>query len=456
MPENLQRANFWETLFSASLPRTHLFAAGAVAVLVTFLLVIAPSEDVSAYRESRFDAAATSKAALDIDLEAIETASNSNAEAAAPLEPEQTLTQLDEEIRPGDSLSEIFKRLSLSPSQLYAVANSRDFAEELTRLKPGETISVVLDDEKNINEVVYQRSPLELFRYRPTETGYHGEKLSKEPQTTQAYRHATIHHSLFLDGEKAGLSHSQILQIATIFGWDIDFALDIHEGDTFSVLYEEQYLDGQKIGSGKVLAAEFTNQGTVHKAVYYVDKEGNSNYYSPQGQPMKKAFLRAPLDFTRVSSNFNPNRLHPVFKTRRPHRGVDYAARKGTPVYAAGDGRVVKAGYTPANGNYIVIQHGASITTKYLHLNTLAVKQGRSIKQRQVIGTVGSTGYATGPHLHYEFLINGEHTNPRTVKLPQAEPIGSAELARFDGQTKSLLAALEQSANTQLAALDKK
>ena len=166
---------------------------------------------------------------------------------------------------------------------------------------------------------------------------------------------------------------------------------------------------------------------------------------------MKKAFLRAPVDFSRVSSNFNPNRLHPIFKTKRPHRGVDYAAPSGTPVFAAGDGVVKKADYSKASGNYVVIQHGGSYTTKYLHLNRRSVKTGQTVRQRQAIGTVGSTGYATGPHLHYEFLVNGIHNNPRTVKLPQADPIEKSKIAGFRQQTALLLAQLENSRSIALA-----
>ncbi len=368
---------------------------------------------------------------------------------------EQSYERIDETVRAGDSLSRVFRRMSLGPAQVYAVANADGHADELRRLKPGESISALVDDSGTLREVVYERSPLEAYRYTRQDRDYRGEKLVTEPRTVRAFRHVTIHHSLFLDGTRAGLSQAQIMQVARIFGWDIDFALEIRRGDAFGLLYEKRYIDGEEIGGGKVLAASFTNRGDSYSAVRYVEADGSAAYYTPEGKPMKKAFLRAPLDFTRVSSNFDPDRLHPIHKTRRPHRGVDYAASTGTPVYASGEGRVVKAGYSRPNGNYVFIQHGESYTTKYLHLNKRSVKKGERVEQRQVIGTVGSTGYATGPHLHYEFLVDGVHTNPRTVQLPDAEPIGDRELARFRQQTAPLLAQLDRYRATRLASLER-
>jgi murein DD-endopeptidase MepM/ murein hydrolase activator NlpD len=189
----------------------------------------------------------------------------------------------------------------------------------------------------------------------------------------------------------------------------------------------------------------FTNNGKTFSAVRYVDAKGDASYYTPDGRSMRKAFIRTPVDIGRISSHFNPRRLHPIFKTRRPHNGTDYAAPTGTPVYAAGDGRVVKAGYSKANGKYVFIKHGERYLTRYLHLSKRRVKTGQRVKQRQVIGNVGSTGYATGPHLHYEFLVNGHHRNPATIvrKLPKAKSIPTAEMARFKAQTQPLLARLE-------------
>jgi murein DD-endopeptidase MepM/ murein hydrolase activator NlpD len=230
------------------------------------------------------------------------------------------------------------------------------------------------------------------------------------------------------------------MELANIFGGVIDFALDPRAGDTFSVLYEERYLDGEKIGEGSIVAAEYVNEGKSYSAYRFIDRDGDEGYFSADGVSMRKAFLRAPLDFTRVSSNFNLRRLHPVAKVIRPHRGVDYAASTGTPVYASGDGRVAASGYSRANGNYVFVSHANNITTRYLHLHKRTVKAGQRVKQGQLIGTVGSTGLATGPHLHYEFLVNGVHRNPRTVldNLPRARSLASSEMNAFKQQIAPL------------------
>ena len=229
--------------------------------------------------------------------------------------------------------------------------------------------------------------------------------------------------------------------------------MDIRKGDKFSVVFDEEFLDGEKIGNGAIQAVTFTNQGKTFSAVRYTDSNGDTNYYTPDGKSMRKAFIRTPVDIGRISSHFNPRRLHPIFKTRRPHNGTDYAAPRGTPVYSAGDGRVIKAGYSKANGNYVFVQHGERYVTRYLHLHKRYVKRGQRVKQRQAIGTVGATGYATGPHLHYEFLVDGHHRNPATIvrKLPKAKAIPKSEMARFQTQTQPLIAQLERFQQPALA-----
>ena len=243
----------------------------------------------------------------------------------------------------------------------------------------------------------------------------------------------TIESSLFLAGDRADLSANIIMELASILGGVIDFALDPRKGDDIIILFEEHFLDGEKISDGNILATSYTTSRRAVDAYRYTDSQNVTGYYDGEGVSMRKAFLKAPLDFTRVSSSFNPNRLHPIYKTKRPHRGTDYAAPRGTPVYAAGDGRVVEAGYNRSNGNYLFIQHGEGFKTHYLHLNKKRVARGDRVKQGQVIGTVGSTGAATGPHLHYEFLVNGVHRNPRTVHkiLPKAKSLPESEIALF-------------------------
>jgi murein DD-endopeptidase MepM/ murein hydrolase activator NlpD len=255
---------------------------------------------------------------------------------------------------------------------------------------------------------------------------------------------------------KAGLSDPVIMRLAGIFAWDIDFALDIRRDDWFAVVFEEVWQDGRKVRDGDILAAEFGNQGRSYRALRFADDEGRTDYFTPEGRSLRKAFLRAPVDFTRVSSNFNPNRLHPILKVRRPHQGVDYAANQGTPIRAAGDGKVTFAGSRNGYGNAVILQHGGNITTLYAHMSRIAseARVGRRVRQGQVIGYVGKTGLATAPHLHYEYRINGVNRNPRTVPLPEAEPVPETMRARFAADVAPLVAELDALAPTRLASAD--
>ncbi|MCU7945715.1 MAG: peptidoglycan DD-metalloendopeptidase family protein, partial [Candidatus Thiodiazotropha sp. (ex Cardiolucina cf. quadrata)] len=242
-----------------------------------------------------------------------------------------------------------------------------------------------------------------------------------------------------------GLSERLIMQLADIFGWDIDFALEIRSGDRFTVIFQEDYLDGEKLRDGPILAAEFVNQGRTYRALRYTDDSGNSDYFTPKGRSMRKAFLRAPVDFRRISSKFTRERYHPVLGKKRPHRGVDYAAKTGTPIKSAGDGKIIHRGKKGGYGRTVIIQHGQTYTTLYAHLSRYnkKAKRGQKVKQGQVIGYVGKTGLATGPHLHYEFRVNGVHRNPLTVKLPAAEPIAKKYRAGFQMKIQPLLSKLE-------------
>lgn len=463
-----QRHTFWQTLFATSLPRAHLAAAGAVAFSTVILLSLMPSENVEAKRQilalelPGTDATADSAPP---GLQQMDSSRGSNDLLAANDKPKVASgtrsaaisnEQPGQHWRPttlvnGDNLTSAFKRLGLTESDVYAVANASREASRLRNLKPGETIAAALGDQGQLAEVKYSRSRLEHYLYTRDGAGFKGEKVLYQPEIIPTFKQGRIENSLFLDASRTGLSEAKIMELANIFGWDIDFALDIREGDMFSVIYEEQYLQGEKVGNGDILAATFTNQGKTFEAVRFIDADGSVTYYAPDGKPMKKAFLRAPLDFTRISSNFNMRRLHPIHKYIRAHRGVDYAAPRGTPVYAAGEGKVIASGYSRPNGNYVFVQHRQNFITKYLHLDKRTVRQGQIVKQRHVIGTVGSTGYATGPHLHYEFLVNGVHHDPRTVKLPEANPIAANQRPAFIAQSAPLLAKLKQLSAVQVA-----
>jgi murein DD-endopeptidase MepM/ murein hydrolase activator NlpD len=263
-----------------------------------------------------------------------------------------------------------------------------------------------------------------------------------------------IDSSLFLAAEASNISDAVALKLANIFAWDIDFVLDIRDGDHFTVVYEQIYQDGRYLRDGEILAAEFVNAGKVYRAVGYKGPSGQLGYYTPNGQPMRKAFLRAPVDFTRVSSAFNPHRFHPILQTIRGHMGTDYAAPIGTPVHASGDGRVSFVGTRGGYGNAIVLEHTNSISTLYGHLSRFAkhLRVGARVQQGEVIGFVGMTGLATGPHLHYEYLVDGVHKNPETVRLPGAAPLQARALADFLAAAAPLLVRLEPPAGPAAAA----
>lgn len=431
-------------------PKGHFLLAGSLAVGLGALLAVFPSDEVTAKRQ---------EIPLVISLpepteSPEEVASEINAFPAEVVREWASLT-----VKSGDNLSLLFRRAGLTAQDLHEFMNGNKEAKALTRIYPGHKLEFLTDDDGKLQQLRHVTDRLNSRLYVRQEDGFAVEDKQRQPDIHLAYREAQINSSLYLAAKSpsVGMDNATIDQLATIFGWDIDFAMDIRKGDHFKVLFEEKFLDGEKIGNGAILAAEFTNRGNTIQAVRYEHEDGSAHYYTPEGRSMRKDFLQTPLNFRYISSNFNPQRLHPVLKTVRAHRGIDYAADRGTPVWSAGDGRVTAAGYTKANGNYIVIQHGNNIETKYLHLDKKYVKKGDRVRQKQVIGTVGSTGYATGPHLHYEFLIDGVHRNPRTVirTLPQARSISENEMPRFAQQISPLLAQLDEYHQaTQLALAD--
>jgi murein DD-endopeptidase MepM/ murein hydrolase activator NlpD len=343
-----------------------------------------------------------------------------------------TLQWNDVTVRRGDNLSLIFNRAGFSDRDVVKVT-SNDSTRALRKIFPGQLIGFAANEENQLVAVRHIESSLKQTVYSKIDDAFVSEVIIREPQIEERSVALTIESSLFLAGDRADLSANIIMELASILGGVIDFALDPRKGDQITILFEEHFLDGEKISDGNILATSYKTSRRTVDAYRYTDSQNVTGYYDGEGVSMRKAFLKAPLDFTRVSSSFNPNRLHPIYKTKRPHRGTDYAAPTGTPVYAAGDGRVVEAGYNRSNGNYLFIQHGEGFKTHYLHLNKKRVARGDRVKQGQVIGTVGSTGAATGPHLHYEFLVNGVHRNPRTVHkiLPKAKSLPESEIALF-------------------------
>lgn len=431
------------TAFISRIPKLHLAAAAGLGAILLSSHLLSNSKTPERQRTT-------------ISLP-IAASSPSHAPVIAELAPQtngspQWRTE-KLKIKNGDTLSSLFKRAGLNDRKMMNFLAATDEKASFNKLLPGKTLEFSLNKGGDIEQLSYVLSKLERHTFSKNNERYSFEQELREPDIRIAARTGIINSSLYLAGTDAGMDDKLIMELAEIYGWDIDFALDIRKGDSFRILYEEHFLDGEKLRNGPILSAEFINQGQVFSAVRYVHTDGRSQYYTPEGKSMQKAFLRAPVDFRRISSNFNPRRLHPVTKTVKPHRGIDYAAKTGTPVWSSGDGKVIKSGYSKYNGNYVVIQHGGGVQTKYLHLHKRKVKTGQRVRQKQVIGTVGATGRVTGPHLHYEFLLNGAHRNPRTIvqKLPKAESIPTKIIDDFHRQTQPLVAQLEAETATLLA-----
>lgn len=377
------------------------------------------------------------------------------AELEGDLEPEHEW--LEVEIQRGDTLSLAFQRHQLSYRDSLAIAHLEEHGHRFTRgLKAGDVLRVRADDEGRVAALDYPLDAIRTLEVRSAEDGegYSAEVVEADIEHRTAYAVGSIDTSFYVDALEAGLSDKLIMNLAYIFGWDIDFMLDIRAGDRFVVIYDELYRDGEKIGDGNILAAEFVNRDRPLRALRYAEADGDGDYYAPDGDAMKKAFIRTPLDQFRISSQFNLRRKHPVLNRIRAHEGTDYAAPTGTPIKASGAGRVVFRGRKGGYGNMIEIKHNGRYTTRYAHMSRFSsgLGVGSRVRQGQVIGYVGMSGLATGPHLHYEFRVNGAPRNPETVDLPKADPLPEKYRADFRAKVAPLLAQLESLSRTQLAA----
>lgn len=356
-------------------------------------------------------------------------------------------------IRSGDTLSTLFKRNNLSLSDLHTIMQLPVASDVLRRVLPGRQLSFSLDEQGQLQAIRYEQDALNSLVIQRQNGEFVARQDSKPVVSREQFGAATITSSLFAAGQQASLPDSVIMELANIFGYDIDFVLDLRQGDQFSLIFEERLVDGTPISPGPILAAEFVNQGQRFRAVRYLDSEGRASYYTPEGKSLRKAFLRTPVPFSRVSSNFNLARKHPILNRIRAHNGVDYAAPAGTPIYAAGDGRVSFVGTKGGYGRMVAIQHGNQYKTHYAHLSRFAkgLRSGSRVRQGEIIGYVGASGLATAPHLHYEFLVNGVYRNPRTVPLPQAEPVPAAERERFFAAVQGPLMRLDARSRVLLA-----
>ena len=353
----------------------------------------------------------------------------------------------------GDSLYLIFKRLGLPQRDLALMTASKPLKKKLARIAPGQEIEFHVDAESRLTRLVHRADVLKSLHVSRDGDTFTFEEIVETPEVSVATATGVIDSSLFEAGLRAGLSDNVIMQMTDIFAWDVDFALDIRVGDRFALVFEEQFKSREKVGEGPIVAAEFTNRGRRLRAVRYVDSTGRSGYFSPDGRSMRKAFLRTPVNFTRISSRFNLKRRHPILHKIRAHRGVDYAAPRGTAVKASGDGKVIFAGRKGGYGRTVIVQHGSVYTTLYAHLSRFSkgLRSGKRVRQGQTIGYVGSTGLATGPHLHYEFRVRGTHRDPLKVKLPKAAPLEKKYMADFREKADPLLAKLDLLDTTSVA-----
>ena len=416
------RSKFWLRFF----PLPHLVAILSVG-LVLMAMMIWPDGSLTGVKQQRY---VLELPATDILVPPVSL-------------PEELLTDIEWErdtVKSGDSLSVIFNRNNLSAIDVIDIVKAAP--KEALKLQLKQEIRWIRSADNRITQLHIPISALATHIIEKQADGRLAYRLQeRDADYLPRFAQFEIKGSLFYDGGQAGVPTSVLYQIATIFGWDIDFALDIRNGDSLRLIYEEVFLDGEKISTGDILIAEFVNRGRKLTAVRFEDEKGNANYFTPAGLSMRKEFLRNPIDFARISSRFNLRRKHPVLNRIRAHKGTDYAAPTGTPIKATGDGRVVHAGRKGGYGNVVIIQHGQRYRTLYAHLSKFGrgVRVGRSVRQGQVIGLVGSTGLATGPHLHYEFLVDGVHRDSLRVKLPKANAISTQLKPRFQQESDRLV-----------------
>ena len=447
-------------------PKSHLLAASGVAAFLSFALLVFPSSDVEAKRttlnldmssdaerlvQEKDDLRPAAVTAAESSQPFAKTTDNQTAPATAstPVDPlHKSVT-----VGNGDTLSTVFAKVGLSSNELHDVINSSKDAKRFSRLNVGQELQFELTTDGHLKNLNSKLSDLESISLSKTDKGYAFKRELVKPDVRSAYARGVINSSLFVSAKNAGLPYGLTLDMANVFGYDIDFAQDIVKGDQFEVIYEEKVVEGKVVGTGNILAARFTNRGKAYTAVRFTNKQGSSSYYNAQGMSLRKAFLRTPVDFARISSRFSSGRRHPILNKIRAHQGVDYAAPRGTPIRAAGDGKVILAGRKGGYGNTVILRHGNSYQTLYAHMNGFAkgIRNGAPVKQGQVIGYIGTTGLSTGPHLHYEFQINGRHVDPLAQKKLMADPIASTDKAKFIKMSQPLMARMDQEKSTALA-----
>lgn len=354
----------------------------------------------------------------------------------------------------GQTLSGLFDEHGLPPTEWMALLKvDHEHVDRLNRLREGDQLHIRRDG-KRLTALQLPIDEFNRLHFVRNDNGFTAEMQADEVERREAYAVGEIASSLFLSGQRAGLSDYLIMSMVEVLGYDIDFALELRTGDRFAVIYEELYRDGEKLRDGNILAVEFINRGRTVQAFRHTLADGRGDFFRADGEAVRTAFLRNPLDVFRISSHFNPNRRHPVLNTIRAHRGTDYAAPTGTPIRATGEGVVELAGRHGGYGTAVILQHGSRYRTLYAHMSRVrsGIRRGTRVRQGQVIGYVGMSGLATGPHLHYEFLVDGAHRNPVTVPLPRSEPLPDSERPAFATRLEQYTAQLDTLRGTETAA----
>lgn len=347
-------------------------------------------------------------------------------------------------ISKNETFSELMQSQGFDNPTINAVYDSAKDIYNLAQIRAGNSIEITSGPANEFVQLEYAIDPSQSLIVSQKDGVIKAEKNQHPTELKTLQLGGYIDGSLYYTINQLGEDDQLVIDFAGIFDWDVDFFKDLQAGDSFRIIYERQYIDGQPYGYGKILAAELTNKSRTLTAIGY--QQGKDwEFFSPDGKAMKKAFLASPIKFSRISSGFTTRRYHPVLKTYRPHYGIDYAAPYGTPVRAIGKGKVILAGWAGGAGKAIKIQHDKSIATTYCHLSRFAsgIRQGASVSQGQVIGYVGSTGLATGPHLDFRYLINGKYVNFLAIKKPQAEPLSSQEIAAFKSSTADIMDRLQ-------------
>lgn len=362
-----------------------------------------------------------------------------------------------DQVRRDDTLASLMARLNVRNQDALDFLRRNPGANALASgLRPGRTIQAQTNQDGELLKLQYQTGMNTALKVELGDSGYQAESIAPELETHNVLKSAEISSSLFEATDSADIPDQVALQLTDIFSSDIDFHSDLRRGDRFMVVYEASFHNGELVKTGQVLAAEFINDGKTYRAIMYRNPEGQASYYTPEGKSLHKSFLRSPLEFSRITSGFSLARFHPILQTMRAHKGVDYAAPIGTRIKAAADGTVEFAGVKGGYGNVVVLQHQNGISTVYGHMSGFAqgIRRGTKVAQGEIIGFVGMTGLATGPHLHYEFLVNGQQRDPMKIALPTAMPLPAKYQADFAANRANLLAQLDLLNTSKFAALE--